>query len=87
MNKLYIVEGLPCSGKSTTAKFIAGLLSAQSQTVRYGDEGTEDHPADYEFHALVNGQIVPLCQFPPEERSSLLPHKIYDGLPWQIEAP
>lgn len=27
MTRLYIVEGLPCSGKSTTARFIANALN------------------------------------------------------------
>ena len=48
MNRLIIVEGLPCSGKSTAAKFIADKLNA-----RYYDEGSGEHPADYEFDAFV----------------------------------
>lgn len=93
MTKLYIVEGLPCSGKSTTARFIANTLETMGRRVYNIDEGTGDHPADYEFHALLDGQIISLNQFPPEELSALLPYKIYDGgspagrLPWDIEAP
>ena len=87
MNRLYIVEGLPCSGKSSTARFIADTLAQQGHVVRYADEGTLNHPADYEFHALIDGQIVPLSHFPPEELPALLPYKIYDGLPWETEAP
>ena len=48
MNKLIIVEGLPCSGKSTTARFIAQQLG-----MSFVDEGTGDHPTDYEFHAFL----------------------------------
>lgn len=87
MTRLYIVEGLPCSGKSTTARFIANALTRRGERVRLVDEGTDDHPADYEFHALVDGRIVPLNAVPPEELPSLLPRKIYDGLPWAEEAP
>lgn len=86
MSKLYIVEGLPCSGKSATARYVADLLTQQGRTVRCVDEG-EDHPADYAFHALVDGQVIPLADLPPEEQARLLPCKIYDGLPWETEAP
>ena len=87
MTRLYIVEGLPCSGKSSTARFIADTLTAQGKTVRCIDEGTGEHPADYEFHAFANGKIIPLRTIPPEELDTYLPFKIYDGLPWEMEAP
>ena len=48
MKRLIIVEGLPCSGKSTTARYIAEKLG-----YIYVDEGTCNHPADYEFHAYL----------------------------------
>lgn len=105
-HRLYIVEGLPCSGKSTTANFVAETLHAQ-----YVDEGTGNHPADYEFHAYLqetelrafsvdeqqtilagaerkrNGYIVPLSGVQGELLGKLLPYKIYDFLPWEIEKP
>lgn len=87
MTRLYIIEGLPCSGKSSTARFVADTLTAQGKTVRYIDEGTGDHPADYEFHAYVDGKVIPLNTVPPEELNACLPCKIYDGLPWETEAP
>ena len=87
MTRLYIIEGLACSGKSTTARFIADTLAQQGKRICHIDEGTGNHPADYEFHALINGQIMPLNQYSPEELSALLPYKIYDGLPWETEAP
>lgn len=83
MTRLYIVEGLPCSGKSTTAHFIAKTLEARNVPVRCVDEGTGDHPADYECHAYVDGRVVPLTDFSVEGLS----RKIYDGLPWEVEAP
>ncbi len=87
MSQLYIVEGLPCSGKSSTARYIADLLTAAGKQVCYIDEGTGNHPADYEFHAWVDGNITPLCTVPPEQINDYLPFKIYDGLPWETEAP
>lgn len=87
MTRLYIVEGLPCSGKSSTARFIADTLTAQGKTVRCIDEGTGEHPADYEFHAYVDGKVIPLNAVLPEELDTYLPSKIYDGLPWTTEAP
>lgn len=87
MNRLYIVEGLPCSGKSSTAAFVAETLRQRGRKVCAVDEGAGDHPADYEFHAYVDGRVIPLNSVPPEELPALLPYKIYDGLPWETEAP
>ena len=87
MNRLYIIEGLPCSGKSSTARFVADVLAARGRQVRCIDEGTGDHPADYEFHALVDGRVIPLNTVPSERLPDLLRYKIYDGLPWETEAP
>lgn len=90
--RLYIIEGLPCSGKSTTAAFVAQLL--QQKKVCYVDEGTGDHPADYEFHALAPAgflsaqeQIVPLKEYSGDQFHQLLRYKIYDALPWETEMP
>lgn len=92
-HRLFIVEGLPCSGKSTVSAFAAKLL-ARSGNVRFVDEGTGDHPADYEFHALApagllseSEQIVPLARYSGELFDKLLQHKIYDFLPWEVERP
>lgn len=51
--KLIIVEGMPCSGKSTTARHIAEYLKAKEYRVYFADEGTGRHPADYEFQSFV----------------------------------
>lgn len=52
-NKLFIIEGLPCTGKSTTGRFVSDFLLKQGHTVSYYDEDTAEHPADYEFHAFM----------------------------------
>lgn len=44
---LIIVEGLPGSGKSTTAAMIADELEKKGRKVVCVDEGVQDHPADY----------------------------------------
>ncbi|MDE6596314.1 MAG: hypothetical protein K2K44_09945 [Oscillospiraceae bacterium] len=65
MHELIIVEGLPCSGKSTTAKYIADKFNMQ-----YFDEGSGRHPADYEFHAFV--QMSELKKFPIDEQNKII---------------
>lgn len=92
-HRLFIIEGLPCSGKSTISAFVAEHLNSHT-AVCFVDEGTGDHPADYEFHALAPAgllseqtQIVPLAQFSGEMFDKLLPYKIYDFLPWETEQP
>lgn len=44
---LIIVEGLPGSGKSTTAAMIAEVLHKKGKQVVCVDEGAREHPADY----------------------------------------
>lgn len=46
--RLYIIEGLPCSGKSTTSKFTAELTGGKLY-----DEDCGNHPADWEFTAFI----------------------------------
>lgn len=52
-HQLYIVEGLPCSGKSGTSKYIADILKSNGFHTQYYDEGDINHPADYEFHSYL----------------------------------
>lgn len=47
ITNLIIVEGLPGSGKSTTAAMIAELLKKKGRKILCVDEGVTDHPADY----------------------------------------
>ena len=91
MHRLYLIEGLPCSGKSTTAGYVASLMK---EPVCVVDEGTGNHPADYEFHALApaglvgeESRIVPLSEYSGEMFDRLLQYKIYDFLPWEVEKP
>ncbi|MBP3886988.1 MAG: thymidylate kinase, partial [Cellulosilyticum sp.] len=56
-NRLFLIEGLPCSGKSTTSKYIAKLLKKQQNNVVWIDEGTGNHPADYEFQSYITEEI------------------------------
>ena len=55
---VYIVEGLPCSGKSTTAAFAAQVLRGDGSMVTNVDEGSGAHPADYEFHAFLSRELT-----------------------------
>ncbi len=52
-SRLYIIEGLPCSGKSTTSAFVSEFLKSKSK-VEFVDEGSGNHPADYEFHSFID---------------------------------
>lgn len=65
MRELIIVEGLPCSGKSTASKYIADKFN-----MRYFDEGSGMHPADYEFHAFV--QMSELQKFSCDEQDKII---------------
>lgn len=67
-HKLYIIEGLPCSGKSTASAFVAELLK-DGHNVCYIDEGTGNHPADYEFHAFIAD--IELSDFTAEEQDAI----------------
>lgn len=69
-SQLYIVEGLPCSGKSTTARYISEVLSNGRNRVIYVDEGNGNHPADYEFQGFITaGELE---HFSELERKKLL---------------
>lgn len=69
INRLYIVEGTPCSGKSTVSAFVADELQKNCK-VCYVDEGSGNHPADYEFHSFLSKND--LFSFSDEEQSEIL---------------
>lgn len=51
---LIIVEGLPASGKSTTAAMIAEELRKNGKKIICVDEGEQEHPADYANYDFPN---------------------------------
>ncbi|MDE7194391.1 MAG: hypothetical protein K2O14_10515 [Oscillospiraceae bacterium] len=65
MRELIIVEGLPCSGKSSAARYIADKFD-----MKCFDEDSGKHPADYEFHAFV--QASELDKFSHSERNRIV---------------
>ena len=52
--KLILVEGLPGSGKTTTAVFVADWLKEHGMETAVFLEGSLDHPADFESVACSN---------------------------------
>lgn len=51
--KLYIVEGIPGSGKTTTAKWLAQVLRGKGVDANLFLEGNIEHPADFESVACL----------------------------------
>lgn len=51
--RLYLIEGLPGSGKTTTAEALTRLLQEQQIETRLHIEGDLNHPADYESVAYL----------------------------------
>lgn len=60
--KLIIVEGIPGSGKTSTAQYIKNLLDKQGIENELYNEGDLNHPADYEgtacFNKIEHGQLL-----------------------------
>lgn len=69
-SNLYIIEGLPCSGKSLTSKYVSDVLKSHGKNVIYVDEGTGNHPADYEFHSFISKKS--LSEFSEQEQKIIL---------------
>lgn len=53
MTRLFLIEGLPGSGKTTTAEALTRLLQEQRTDTRLYIEGDLNHPADYESVAYL----------------------------------
>jgi len=68
MTQLILVEGLPGSGKTSTARFIAKWLKVRGADCALYLEGNWDHPADFESVACLDAaeyqQII--TQFPEQ---------------------
>lgn len=66
--KLILVEGLPGSGKTTTAVFIANWLQERGVDTAVFLEGDLNHPADFESVACLDEQTYTdlLTRFPGE---------------------
>lgn len=56
MVKIILVEGLPGSGKSTTAKTIYNLIERKGIDVQLFSEGDYDHPADFDGVAFFSSK-------------------------------
>lgn len=54
--KLIIVEGLPGSGKSTTAKIVYDTLKDKGGNAELYSEGSYNHPADFDGVAYFNNK-------------------------------
>ncbi|MBN8192121.1 hypothetical protein JI667_08175 [Bacillus sp. NTK074B] len=69
---LIIVEGIPGSGKSTTANFMKEHLEKEGIKVKLYQEGDSSHPADYESTACLNEEQFHdiLARF-PESRDAI----------------
>ena len=84
-NKLIIVEGLPCTRKSTTSKHITDFLKQSGEKTIYVDEGTGNHPADYEFHAYISEKSMAILQKDMQEKIKKYAEKAQNGLcRWKI---
>lgn len=67
--RLIIVEGIPGSGKSTASKYAADITAKAGKKASWTDEGTGDHPADYEFHSFIKQDK--LTMFSEEEQAPI----------------
>lgn len=54
MSKLILIEGIPGSGKTSTARFVCDRLEQQGQQPALFLEGDWNHPADYESVACLD---------------------------------
>ncbi len=74
--RLVIVEGIPGTGKTTTARFVRDWLAGQGFQPRLYLEGDLDHPADYESVACLSpAQYARLLVRFPAARPLLEQHK------------
>lgn len=74
-SKLILVEGIPGSGKSTTAQFVSGWLSTMGLQTYLYQEGQSSHPADPDGMAyLENAAYTALLQEHADLRYTIQDH-------------
>jgi len=80
--KLIIIEGLPGSGKSTTAQIVYDILKHKGINTELYSEGNYNHPADFDGVAYFNSEDFNILQqIHPKSRDVLNKIKIkyYNG--------
>ncbi|MCM3691364.1 hypothetical protein [Neobacillus niacini] len=76
-SKLILVEGLPGSGKSTTATIMNDMLKEQHVDIKLFLEGNVEHPADYEGGSYFSKtEFDQLLEQYKEVQSILVKHAI-----------
>lgn len=70
--RLFIVEGLPGSGKSTAAKLVYELLVEKGIEAELYSEGNLDHPADYDGVAYFDEKDFRLLEESHPESKAVL---------------
>jgi adenylate kinase family enzyme len=70
--KLIIVEGLPGSGKSTTAQIVYDILKDKGVKVELFSEGNYNHPADYDGTAYFKDEEFRVLEESFIERKDIL---------------
>ena len=75
--KLILIEGIPGSGKTTTARFVCDWLEKRGKHPALFLEGDWHHPADYESVACLTGSEYTelLAQFP--DQADFLAHQAW----------
>jgi hypothetical protein len=82
---LVLVEGLPGSGKSTTASGLVRWLADQQVAVEHYAEGRVDHPVDLEQVAVLSTeQVLALASESPDTSRALLSAAEHHGDAWLV---
>jgi hypothetical protein len=85
MTGLIMLEGLPGSGKSTTAHGLAEWLAGRGVAVEHWAEGRTDHPVDFEQVAvLTNDDVVRILGEMPGSADALIRAAERSGDAWLV---
>ena len=83
--KLILIEGVPGSGKTSTARFVCDWLASQGRQTALFLEGDWNHPADYESVACLDeNQFAALKDQFPAWADFLTQHARLDHGDWFI---